>query len=241
RMTARDMARFGLLYLRGGQWQGRSIVPREWVEESTRSYSDIGQAGGYGYLWWVAPNGGPHFTSAYFTGRVYSARGAGGHYIVVVPYLDLVVVHRVNTDIQGREVSNSQFGHLIQLIIDAKKQRRAAREPLTRAERPRADQPACGVRADISRCSRWYCCAASLTSRIAAAATMQRSRVTTSLRMVPSLLFLPAVRWQEGCRAEIFQRISGFSRLRARRGRRARPGPRASPPLPVTVRRDARQ
>ncbi|HKD00319.1 MAG TPA: serine hydrolase [Methylomirabilota bacterium] len=121
RMTARDMARFGLLYLRGGQWQGRSIVPREWVEESTRSYSDIGQAGGYGYLWWVAPNGGPHFTSAYFTGRVYSARGAGGHYIVVVPYLDLVVVHRVNTDIQGREVSNSQFGHLIQLIIDAKK------------------------------------------------------------------------------------------------------------------------
>jgi CubicO group peptidase (beta-lactamase class C family) len=121
RMTARDMARFGLLYLRGGQWRGRSIVPREWVEESTRSYSDIGQAGGYGYLWWVAPNGGPHFTSSYFKGRVFSARGAGGHYIVVVPYLDLVVVHRVNTDVQGREVSNSQFGHLMQLILDARK------------------------------------------------------------------------------------------------------------------------
>jgi len=64
RMTARDMARFGLLYARGGQWRERSIVPREWVEESTRSYSNIGEAGGYGYLWWVAPNGGPHFTSA---------------------------------------------------------------------------------------------------------------------------------------------------------------------------------
>ena len=61
----------------------------------------------------MAPNGGPHFTSAYFKGRVYSARGAGGHYIVVV--------HRVNTDIEGREVSNSQFGHLVQLIIDSKK------------------------------------------------------------------------------------------------------------------------
>ena len=121
RMTARDMARFGLLYLYGGQWRGRSIVPREWVEESTRSYSDIGQAGGYGYLWWVAPNGGPHFTSAYFKGGVFSARGAGGHFIVVVPYLDLVVVHRVNTDIQGREVSNAQFGHLMQLILDARK------------------------------------------------------------------------------------------------------------------------
>ena len=121
RMTARDMARFGLLYARGGQWRERSIVPREWVEESTRSYSNIGEAGGYGYLWWVAPNGGPHFTSAYFKGRVYSARGAGGHHIVVVPYLDLVVVHRVNTDIRGREVTNSQFGHLMQLILDARK------------------------------------------------------------------------------------------------------------------------
>jgi hypothetical protein len=109
RMTARDMARFGLLYLRGGQWRGQSIVPREWVEESTRAYSDTGQSGGYGYLWWVAPNGGPHITSAYFKGRVFSAQGAGGHYIVIVPYLDLVVVHRVNTDIQGRQVTSSQF------------------------------------------------------------------------------------------------------------------------------------
>jgi len=52
---------------------------------------------------------------------VYPARGAGGHHIVVVPYLDLVVVHRVNTDITGREVTNSQFGHLMQLILDARK------------------------------------------------------------------------------------------------------------------------
>jgi CubicO group peptidase (beta-lactamase class C family) len=121
RMTARDMARFGLLYLRGGQWRGRSVVPREWVEESTRAFSDLGQSGGYGYLWWVAPNGGPHFTSAYFNGRVFSARGAGGHYIVVVPYLDLVVVHRVDTDVPGRQVTGSQFGHLIQLILDARR------------------------------------------------------------------------------------------------------------------------
>ena len=121
RMTARDMARFGLLYLRGGQWRGRSVVPREWVEESTRSFSEIGQSGGYGYLWWVAPNGGPHFTSASFNGRVFSARGAGGHFIVVVPYLDLVVVHRVDTDVQGRQVTGAQFGHLVQLILNARR------------------------------------------------------------------------------------------------------------------------
>ena len=37
------------------------------------AFSDLGQSGGYGYLWWVAPNGGPHFTSSYFNGRVFSA------------------------------------------------------------------------------------------------------------------------------------------------------------------------
>ena len=51
-------------------------------------------------------------------GRV-GFRGAGGHFIVVVPYLDLVVVHRVNTDIEGRVVTDAQFGHLFQLILDA--------------------------------------------------------------------------------------------------------------------------
>ena len=121
RMTARDMARFGLLYLRGGQWRGRSVVPREWVEESTRSFSDLGQFGGYGYLWWVAPNGGPHISSANFKGRVFTARGVGGHFILVVPYLDLVVVHRVDTDVNGRQVTASQFGHLVQLILDARR------------------------------------------------------------------------------------------------------------------------
>jgi len=118
-LTARDMARFGLLYLREGQWQGQQIVPKDWVDLSTRSHSDIGQSGGYGYLWWVAPAGGPHIPSATFKGRVYSAQGAGGHYIVVVPYLNLVVVHRVNTD-ERRQVSPSQLGHLMQLILDAK-------------------------------------------------------------------------------------------------------------------------
>ena len=51
-MTARDLARFGYLMLRGGNWNGTQIIPSSWVEESTRSYSDVDGAG-YGYLWWV--------------------------------------------------------------------------------------------------------------------------------------------------------------------------------------------
>ena len=49
------------------------------------------------------------------------ARPFGGHFVVVVPYLDLVVVHRVDTDVQKRAVTHSQFGRLMQLILDAKK------------------------------------------------------------------------------------------------------------------------
>src|SRR3954454_2726862 len=53
RMSARDLARFALLYLRVGGWSGRQIVPAAWARESTRPYSDAGSGGarlGYGYL-----------------------------------------------------------------------------------------------------------------------------------------------------------------------------------------------
>ena len=120
RMTARDMARFGLLFLRQGEWRGRSIVPKKWVRESTTSYSDAGSAGGYGYMWWVAA-GGRHFPGATLKDGSYSARGAGGHFMVVIPDRNLVVVHRVNTDLPGRSVGGLEFGRLLQLILDAKR------------------------------------------------------------------------------------------------------------------------
>lgn len=118
RMTARDMARFGLLFLRGGQWAGGQVVPAEWVKESTTAWSDAGTSGGYGCLWWTE-KGGMHFPGVTLPAGSYSARGAGGHYILVVPALDLVVVHRVNTDMEGRRVESAQFGGLVRRILDA--------------------------------------------------------------------------------------------------------------------------
>jgi CubicO group peptidase (beta-lactamase class C family) len=86
-MSARDMARFGLLYLRKGKWNDRQVVPEEWVVRSTTPYSAVPPNNlmpfvGYGLLWWVADWG-------------YAALGASGHIIAVVPSKDLVVVHRV--------------------------------------------------------------------------------------------------------------------------------------------------
>ena len=119
RMTARDMARFGYLFLRRGKWFGKQIIPETWIEESTTSYSDAGSYGGYGYMWWVTVDG-MHFPNIEFPNGSYSARGYGGHYIIVLPRMNLVIVHRVNTDI-GYSVSTSDFSHLLSLILDAKK------------------------------------------------------------------------------------------------------------------------
>lgn len=135
-MTARDMARFGLLYLRHGRWNGKQIVPEAWIEKSGHASemvkSDGADHGGYEYLWWV-DYGGVHFPEVSLPG-IYSARGNGAHYIFIIPTLDMVIVHRTDndppvkdaktiTEIANRAspagVNRAQFGHLVKLILDA--------------------------------------------------------------------------------------------------------------------------
>ena len=118
RLSARDLARFGLLMARQGQWKRDQIVPAEWVSESTTSYSDAGSSGGYGYMWWVAANG-RHLEPATLPDGTYTARGAGGHYLLIVPQWDLVIVHRVNTFMPDHSVTAHQFGTLLKRILEA--------------------------------------------------------------------------------------------------------------------------
>ena len=115
RMTARDMARFGLLFLNNGMWGDERIISEAWVRESTTSYSDIGSGMGYGYMWWIT--GGEVLSN--LEGGSYFASGYRGHYILIIPQMDLVIVHRVNTDIDNA-VSSLEFFYLVGLIIDAK-------------------------------------------------------------------------------------------------------------------------
>jgi CubicO group peptidase (beta-lactamase class C family) len=135
-ITARDMARFGLLYLRRGRWNGKQIVPEAWIEKSSHASemvkSDGADHGGYEYLWWV-DYGGVHFPEVSLPG-IYSARGNGAHYIFIIPTLDMVIVHRTDNDPPVKdaktitEIANraspasenrAQFGHLVKLILDA--------------------------------------------------------------------------------------------------------------------------
>lgn len=121
RMSARDLARFGLLYLYHGRWGHRQIVPAAWVKESTQPYTDNGILGGYGYLWWVALHG-EHFPFVKLPDGTYSARGTGEQNLLVIPAWRLVIVHR--TDVEGRGVANvpnvTQFGRLLSRILAAR-------------------------------------------------------------------------------------------------------------------------
>ena len=125
RMSARDLARYMLLWLRGGRWNDRQIVPADWVVASTRNVSDAGDDGSYGQLWWVEHEGrlvpGVRVDSGGF-----AARGNGPHYAVAIPSRKLVIVHLANTATPSPAnwVERADVGRLIQRLLAAQPQRR---------------------------------------------------------------------------------------------------------------------
>ena len=111
RLSARDLARIGLLMSRNGRWKDRQIVSEKWVTESTTSYSDTDiPERGYGYMWWVN-----------LRHKSYSANGYKGQVIIVNPVRDLIIVHQVNSENDpNKNVSGKQFAELLQRIVNAK-------------------------------------------------------------------------------------------------------------------------
>jgi CubicO group peptidase (beta-lactamase class C family) len=85
-LTPRDMAKLGYLYLHEGVWDGKQLVPADWIAESVKARVDTRGGTGYGYQWWVFPE---------FPGTAngaYSALGHAGQAIFVIPELQIVVV-----------------------------------------------------------------------------------------------------------------------------------------------------
>lgn len=135
--SVRDMARIGLLAQRGGDWDGRQIVSREWVRRVTSLVTPLnemnppglrslgtGNRWGYGCMWWVwdAPNSPGPFKGAF------TAMGAGGQYITVLPELDMVVAHKTDIEqlsAQGsgqrrRAVNLTEYDATLRLLIAAR-------------------------------------------------------------------------------------------------------------------------
>ncbi len=119
--SARDLARFGLLYLRHGRWRDRQIIPAQWVDDSTKAYSTTHIGSGYGFLWWTSLPGQP-LAAAHLPAGSFFAWGDGGEHIFVVPSADLVIVHLAHMRLVGSRmvgVGLPQMADLISLILAA--------------------------------------------------------------------------------------------------------------------------
>jgi CubicO group peptidase (beta-lactamase class C family) len=132
-MTARDMARFGQLYLCQGRWGSHQILPAEWVYKSSHADENVHmghmELSGYQYLWWIEHDGKLLDEGATLPG-MFAAEGAGGHYILVVPSRNMVIAYQFDNDPQQKDMASviaatpkgiydDQFSHLVKLILDA--------------------------------------------------------------------------------------------------------------------------
>lgn len=99
---ARDFARFGMLFAEEGNWEGKQLISRGWIDESTRVDTSTDPSQDYQYFWWVnTPDG----ETSHF-----SARGKYGQYIYVAPEKDLVIVRL------GKAEGERGYGYWISLF-----------------------------------------------------------------------------------------------------------------------------
>lgn len=110
-LTARDMAKFGFLYLNKGRWDDDQLISEYWVETSTKDHiTNIYGRYSYGYQWYITYiDGHPSFL----------ASGFGGQIIGVVPSLDLVVVLKYEAENPAHPVPGTQHDdmHLFELVV----------------------------------------------------------------------------------------------------------------------------
>ncbi len=132
RMSARDAARFGLLFTRGGMWGDQKILSKHWVDRCSALYSIDDEVMGYGFMWWVFRE--PRFERH----GMFAARGVGNQMIVALPEIDLVIVNRANTF--AREgTPNGPLLDLIESILEARTGEPVAAPELVPLERKPAD------------------------------------------------------------------------------------------------------
>ena len=103
-MSARDFARFGLLYLRDGVWEGRRLLPESWVDYARRpTFQQAGvDSNRYGAHWWLDFAGPGSF----------SANGYEGQYTLIAPGRDLIIVRHGATPLAMKDNLKAWMGNL---------------------------------------------------------------------------------------------------------------------------------
>ncbi len=88
--NARDLARFGLLYLQNGTWDGERLSSEDWIEFVRTPAPATSETGNfYGGQWWLVPDDRSDVPK-----NAYSTAGNRGQYVIVVPSHDIVIVRR---------------------------------------------------------------------------------------------------------------------------------------------------
>jgi len=101
-----DHARFGLLFLRKGNWNGKQLLSKKWVDAAHVSSTPNPS---YGYMWWINKPGRRHWEGV--SEKLYYAAGFGGNFIVIDEEHDVVIV--------TRWLEPSKMGEMVKLVMDA--------------------------------------------------------------------------------------------------------------------------
>ena len=134
KLSTRDLARLGVLMSRRGRWRDQQVLPEQWCRYITTlvtPFEEIHPIGlrprggfdrwGYGVMWWVweSPMGPGGATTGPLDGA-YTAWGAGGQYITVLPALDMVVAHKVDIDARGSaNVSPIAYDAILAMLFES--------------------------------------------------------------------------------------------------------------------------
>lgn len=120
--TARDLARIGQVYLNKGKVGSKQIVSEDWIKKSFTNYTDSSNdfrvlhdytEVGYGYSWWILDYQG-HI--------IYTARGKGSQYLMVIPEINAVVVIIQEWNLKKEfEIENNLLGDLLAILFTNEK------------------------------------------------------------------------------------------------------------------------
>jgi len=130
-LSTRDMARLGQLMLRHGNWNGKQVIPDDWVRYSTLLWTTFPEMNptwlreyasqerwGFGLMWfvWDEPGYLNHAWAGPMQGA-FIAMGSSGQYIAVLPELDMVIAHKVDWEQSSGSVTPLQWDAILDLTL----------------------------------------------------------------------------------------------------------------------------
>jgi CubicO group peptidase (beta-lactamase class C family) len=108
--------------LRQGRWNGRQVIPADWVKRTSliTPATEVARTSpfipglGYGYLWWIFDS--PQYKGTPLEGA-YTASGAFGQYITIIPRLDMVVSHKTAVPPPRNVTNEAYFGTILPQVV----------------------------------------------------------------------------------------------------------------------------